>query len=236
MFLYLTLYIQNYLGYSPLEAGVRFLPSTALSFVFAALSGQLVTRLPARLMLAVGLSGVGVGLLLMSGIDAGDDWTTLLAGLVLTGASIGLLNPVISNVAVGVVPREQSGMASGINQTFRQVGIAVGIAAWGAIFLGRGADKVTQLAAGTPAAAGDRPQQLIEAASSGALGPALRAVPENARATVAHAAREGFLSGLNEILVAAAVLAFVGAILSLILVRTEGPEREPSGVAEPAAA
>ena len=75
----------------------------------------------------------------------------------------------IADVAVSVVPKEQSGMASGINDTFRQVGIAIGIAAWGAIFLGRGAAKVEELAAGTPAATGDRPRQLVEAVSSGNL-------------------------------------------------------------------
>jgi EmrB/QacA subfamily drug resistance transporter len=234
LFLYLTLYLQNYLGLTPLESGVRFLPSTVGSFLFAMLAGQLVSRLPARLLLAVGLTGVGGGLLLMSGIHAGDDWTTLLPGLTLGGASIGLLNPVISSVAVGVVPREQSGMASGINQTFRQLGIAVGIAAWGALFLGRAADKFSQLAAGTPAATGDRPRQIVEAASSGALQPVLRAVPPNARETVTRAAHEGFLAGLNEILVAAALLAFVGAILSLLLVRPEDVgEPAPSGERAP---
>ena len=65
-------------------------------------------------------------------------------------------------------------MAAGINDTFRQVAIAVGVAAWGAIFLGRGADKISALTAGTPAATGDRPRQLIEAASDGRLGSALR--------------------------------------------------------------
>ena len=64
-------------------------------------------------------------------------------------------------------------MAAGINDTFRQVGVAVGIAVWGAIFVGRGADKVTELAAGTPAASGDRPRELVEAASSGSLDQAL---------------------------------------------------------------
>jgi MFS family permease len=232
--------MQNYLDLTPLQSGVRFLPSTIASFLFAMLAGQLVSRLPARFLLAVGLTGVGGGLLLMAGIHDGDDWTGLLGGLVLTGACLGLLNPVISSVAVGVVPREQSGMASGINQTFRQVGIAVGIAAWGALFLGRGADKVSQLAAHTPAATGDRPRQIVEAASSGALGPVLRNVPANARDAVANAAHQGFLAGLNEILVAAAVLAFVGAVLSLILVRTEDAGHQPAPsserTAEPAAA
>ena len=89
----------------------------------------------------------------------------------------------IADVAVSVVPKEQSGMASGINDTFRQVGIAIGIAAWGAIFLGRGADKVEQLLAGTPAATGDRPRQLVEAVSSGNLD---SAVAQRARRAAAR--------------------------------------------------
>ena len=155
----------------------------------------------------------------MSGIEASSEWTTLLLGFIVAGVGVGLLNPVIADVALSVVPKEQSGMASGINDTFRQVGISVGIAAWGALFLGRGADKVSELAAGTPAAHGDRPRQLIEAASSGNLNQALGSVPDGARATVAHAAREGFLAGMNEILLLGALLSIAGALLALLLVR-----------------
>jgi len=129
-------------------------------------------------------------------------------------------------VALSVVPKEQSGMASGINDTFRQVGIAVGIAAWGAIFLGRGADKVSEVAAGTLAAEGDRPRQLVEATSSGNVDAVLASVPAGARETVAGAAREGFLAGINEILVLGGVLAAAGALAALWLVRERDIERE----------
>jgi hypothetical protein len=168
----------------------------------------------------------GGGLLLMSGIQASSEWTTLLLGFIVAGIGVGLLNPVIADVAVSVVPKEQSGMAAGINDTFRQVGIAVGIAAWGALFLGRGADKVAELAAGTPAADGDRPRHLIEAASSGNLNQALSSVPDGAREAVAHAAREGFLAGMNEILLLGAVLSLAGSVLALLLVREGEIERE----------
>ena len=131
LFLYLTLYLQNYLGYSPFEAGVRYLPITIASFIAAPIAGALLSRVQARLMMSVGLAGAGVGLLLMSGIEAGDEWTTLLGGFLVAGAGVGLLNPVIADVAVSVVPKEQSGMAAGINDTFRQVGVAVGIAVLG---------------------------------------------------------------------------------------------------------
>jgi hypothetical protein len=183
--------------------------------------------LQARVLLSIGLAAVGVGVLLMSGLDAGDEWTALLGGFLVAGAGIGLLNPVIADVAVSVVPKEQSGMASGINDTFRQVGIAVGIAAWGAIFLGRGSDEVREIAAGTPAATGERPRQLLEGVSSGNLDQLLGAVPAGPRDTVAHVAREGFLAGINEILVLAGLLALGGSLLTLFLVREHEIERQP---------
>jgi EmrB/QacA subfamily drug resistance transporter len=227
LFLYLTLYLQNYLGLSPLEAGVRYLPITLASFVAAPIAGALLSRVPARLMMSVGLAVGGLGLLLMSGIGAGDEWTTLLGGFLVAGAGVGLLNPVIADVAVSVVPKEQSGMAAGINDTFRQVGVAVGIAVWGAIFVGRGADKVAELAAGTPAASGDRPRELVEAASSGNLDQALAAIPPGARQAASNAAGEGFLAGLNDVLVLGALLSFAGAVLALWLVREREIERQP---------
>jgi EmrB/QacA subfamily drug resistance transporter len=227
LFLYITFYLQNYLGHSPLEAGLIYLPFTVINFFVAAAGGALLARLPARVIMSVGLLMTGLGLLLMGGINPGDEWTTLLGGFLVAGAGTGLLNPVIADVAVSVVPKEQSGMAAGINDTFRQVGIAVGIAAWGAIFLGRGAEKVEQLAAGTPAATGERPRQLVEAVSSGNLDSALASVPPGARQSVSGAARDGFLSGLNEIFLLGGVLAFAAALVALWLVRERDIEREP---------
>jgi hypothetical protein len=227
LFLYLTLYMQNYLGHTPLEAGLRYLPITLASFFVAPIAGALLSRVQARVMLSIGLAAAGLGLMLMTGLDAGDEWTTLLAGFLVAGAGIGLLNPVIADVAVSVVPKEQSGMASGINDTFRQVGIAVGIAAWGAVFLGRGADKIAELTAGTPVAVGDRPRELLEAASSGNLDSVLANAPAGSRAQIADAASQGFLTGMNEILLLGGLLAFAGSIAALWLVREHEIDREP---------
>jgi EmrB/QacA subfamily drug resistance transporter len=225
LFLYITFYLQGYLGHEPLEAGLRYLPFTVVNFFVAAAAGALISKVPARVMLSVGLGVTGLGLLLMGGLDPADEWTALLGGFVLAGAGVGLINPVIADVAVSVVPKEQSGMAAGINDTFRQVGIAVGIAAWGAIFLGRGADKVEQLAAGTPAATGERPRQLVEAVSSGNLDSALASVPAGQREGVADAAREGFLTGMNEIIMLGGILSIAGALVALWLVRESDIER-----------
>src|SRR5215208_6257833 len=212
LFLYITLYLQNYLGLSPFQAGLRYLPITVVSFFAAPIAGALLSRVPARL--------------LMSGIDPDDTWTTLLPGFLVAGIGVGLLNPVVADVALSVVPKERSGMAAGINDTFRQVGVAVGVAVWGAIFIGRGADKVSELTAGTPTAAGDHPRQLMEATSSGSLNQVTAGVPTQARHTVVNAAGEGFLAGFNDVLTLGAVVAFAGAVLSLWLVREGEIERE----------
>ena len=85
MFLYLTLYIQDVLEFSPLEAGVRFLPITLLSFFAAPLAANLSNRIPVRVLMGTGLVLVGVGLLLMHGIEAGEEWTHLLPGFAVAG-------------------------------------------------------------------------------------------------------------------------------------------------------
>jgi EmrB/QacA subfamily drug resistance transporter len=232
MFLYMTLYLQNYLGHSPFDTGLIYLPITLLVFVFSGIVGALIGRIPARLLLSAGLGLTGLGLLLMSGVEAGSEWTTLLAGFLIAGAGSGLLNPVIAEVAVSVVPKERSGMAAGINDTFRQVGIAVGIALWGAIFIASGADKVNELSAGTPAASGDRPRELVEAASSGTLDLAVSSLPPATRQAAVEAAGEGFLAGLNNVLTLGALLSFAGAVLALWLVREREIERVPKEPAE----
>jgi len=133
-FLYLTLYLQNVLGYSPLQAGLRFLPLSMISFFAAPLSGRLSGRVPIRLLLGVGLGLNALALYLMYGIHVSSGWTTLLPGFLIGGIGIGMVNPPLAVTAVSVVPPRQAGMAAGVNNTFRQVGIATGIAGLGAIF------------------------------------------------------------------------------------------------------
>jgi EmrB/QacA subfamily drug resistance transporter len=224
LFLYLTLYLQNVLGFSPIEAGVRYLPITVASFIVAPLSGMALAKIQARYLMSGGLALTGVGLLMMGGLDLNSEWTALLIGFVVSGIGVGLLNPVIADVALSVVPKEQSGMAAGINDTFRQVGIAVGIAAWGAIFLGAGASKAQDVAGGALGAGEAR--QLVEATSSGALPQILSALPQQAREATRNAAEQGFLHGLNEILLLGALLSFAGAAAALWLVRESEIERE----------
>jgi EmrB/QacA subfamily drug resistance transporter len=226
MFLYLTLYLQDYLHLSPLQAGLRYLPITMSMFVTAPIAGALLGRIQARALMAVGLVGTGVGLILMSGLGQNSSWTALLPGFVVAGLAVGLLNPVIADVALSVLPKERSGMAAGVNDTFRQVGVVLGIAVWGAIFLARASTKVGTLLSGTPAAAGGRPRQLVEAFSGDGLTVATHAIPPAARQAVTNATQQGFLSGLNAILTIAGAVTLLGAVLAFWLVREREIERD----------
>jgi len=217
MFLYLTLYLQTILGHDPLATGLRFLPVTALSFVAAAISGKLTARLPARGLLGGGLVLVGVGLLLMRGLDARSEWTALLPGFLIAGIGIGTINPSIANAAIGVVVPARSGMASGISSTFRQVGIATGIAGLGAIFQSQVGHRLASALAGTPGAA--RSDGLAHAVSAGGARQAIAGTPASARPRLEQAIHVSFAAALNDILLVAAIIALVGGVLALALVR-----------------
>jgi EmrB/QacA subfamily drug resistance transporter len=134
MFLYLTLYLQNILGLSPLQTGLRFLPLSAVSFFAAPLAGRLVGTVPIRALIGFGLALNAVSMWLMSRLSVGSHWTVLLPGFLVGGVGIGFVNAPLATTAVSTVRIERAGMASGINNTFRQIGIATGIAALGAIF------------------------------------------------------------------------------------------------------
>ena len=233
MFLYLTIYMQGVLDYSPLEAGLRFLPLTVLGFIVAPISGALSNRIPIRVLLGVGLATVGVGLLLMHGVSPNSGWTTLLGGFLVAGIGIGITNPGIGQAAIAVVPVEKSGMGSGINTTFRQVGIATGVAGLGAVFQSNVNSKISELLPRAPSGLGE----IIASGGSRAAG---AVAPARIKPEVVHASNIAFVGAFNEIILIAAILSFVGAALGFALVRSRdfvqhaGPEEETA--AEPVTA
>jgi hypothetical protein len=240
MFLYLTLYIQDVLGYSPLQAGLRFLPITLLSFLVAPISGRLSVRVPVRILLGSGMLLVSAGLLAMTAIDAGSGWTTLVPGFLLAGAGVGMVNPPLASTAIGVVHFSRSGMASGINNTFRQVGIATGIAGLGAIFQHDVTHNTTAALAATRS--GDRVLaaahgKLAGALVSGEVSSVARSLPLAARSALTHAYRAGFTDALSSILLIASLVALVGSIAGFALVRSSDfvSSGQPEETAEGAA-
>ena len=214
MFLYLTLYVQNQLAFEPLEAGLRFLPITLVSFAVAPISGRLSERISIGILAGGGLTLVGIGLLLMRMVEPGSEWTVLLPGFIVAGAGVGLTNPAVASGAVAVVEPARAGMASGINSTFRQVGIATGIAALGAIFQHRiesGTRTALSAAAQAEASPAGGPQPDGETLSALPLD----AFPRELR----DAIEIGFVGALDDVLLIAAIVALVGAALTFALIR-----------------
>jgi EmrB/QacA subfamily drug resistance transporter len=134
LFLYIVLYFQNAQHFSALGCGWRLAIITAGALVTAIPAGRLSARIPVRFLIGPGLLLVGIGLLLMRGLSADSSWTHLIPGFIVAGIGSGMVNAPLASTAVGVVQPHDAGMASGINTTFRQIGIATAVAALGSIF------------------------------------------------------------------------------------------------------
>jgi hypothetical protein len=213
MLLYLVLYLQNVLGYSPLGTGLRVMYLSGAILVSATVAGRLSSRVPVRLLIGPGLILVGVSMLLMRGLSADSTWTHLIPGMIVGGVGGGLVNPPLASTAVGVVPPQQAGMASGINSTFRQVGTATGIALLGTLLSNDVKDEVlARTAAGGGRGGAGR-------AGGGQIGHVIARLPASARQLAGTIARAAFTAGLDRILLVAAIIAFVAGVVSLAAIR-----------------
>ncbi|HAM01699.1 MAG TPA: MFS transporter [Acidimicrobiaceae bacterium] len=219
LLLYIVLYLQDVLGYSALATGVRLLLLSGASLVTAFAAGRLSARMPVRWLIGPGLVLIGVGQLLMAGLHPASDWTHLVPGFLLGGLGIGMVNPPLASTAVGVVQPQHAGMAAGINNTFRQVGIATGIAALGSIFAVRVRHDIVQSLSRIPDVA-HRSSGVATALVQGNNPVSAAGAHGMQAAQVAEAARSAFVSGMNVILVIGAVLALVSAVFSTVLIRS----------------
>ena len=218
MILYLVLYLQDVLGYSALQSGVRFLVLSGGILVTSAITGRLSSKVPVRLLIGPGLLLGGVGLLLMRGLDAQSSWTHLVPGLIVAGVGVGMVNPPLASTAVGVVRPDRAGMASGINSTFRQVGIATGIALLGSLFSARVRDEVLTRVAALPGLSGRGPDIAV-ALQSGTVDRLIGGLPPQLREQVGGLTRAAFTAGLDRILLVAAIVALGCGVASLLLIR-----------------
>ena len=133
MWLYMTLYLQQVLGLSAIEAGLVYLPGTILNFLVAGATASVGRRVSPRVLVAAGLALIGAGQALLTIVAVDSSWWLFLPGLLVAMVGTGMFNPAVSQVALSSAPPAQSGLAAGVNDMFRNAGIAVGVAALGAL-------------------------------------------------------------------------------------------------------
>ncbi|MGE7388515.1 MFS transporter [Streptomyces sp. NPDC004126] len=201
--MYVSLWLQSAEGMSPVGGGLVLLPMSLAGFVVAALAGRLLHGASPRLTIGGGLLLIGAGALLQAWmLDAGDGWTALAPGLLLTGVGVGMATPALAATAMGAVAPARAGMAGGVLNTARQLGTALGIAVLGAVFHAGLADGL-----------GGRPRELADALASGGAG----------RLLAAPGAREwvdaAFASGLRDTFLVSGAMGLAGALAVALLVR-----------------
>ncbi|HSZ43479.1 MAG TPA: MFS transporter [Trebonia sp.] len=232
LLLYFVIYLQDILGYSALGAGLRLAIISLAQLVTSTVAGRVSSRVPARWLIGPGLFLTGIGLIIMGGLTGDSSWTHLIPGFIVSGLGGGLVNPPLASTAIGVVAPHKAGMASGINSTFRQIGIATGIAALGSLFT---SSMQSHLSSTLPASLAGTAGQITNAVRQGSVGQALAAVPAAHRGVVGGALRSSFAAGLNELAYVTAGLALVGAVFATLLIRSkdfhrpESPEPTASG-------
>jgi EmrB/QacA subfamily drug resistance transporter len=230
MFFFLALYMQNILGYSPLETGVRFLPTTLIVMVAGPIAGRLSDRVGPRWLIAGGLVLIAAALAWQSRITVDTSFGYLLPAFMVMGAGIGLVMSPMSAAVMNAVDRSKAGVASGTLSMFRMVGGTFGVAALGALVAAVGRSDLEK---SLPDVGARTREQMVDGLGSGAG-------LEHASAHVQAAANSAFVDALGTGLIVSASAALVGALLAWALIRNDRPqvpaEAETAAALQPAAA
>jgi EmrB/QacA subfamily drug resistance transporter len=142
IFVFFPIYMQTFRGWSPIQAGAALLPWTLMIVVFAPVAGKLSDRIGSRWLMAGGMTVVAVCCLLLSTVTLHSTFWHMLPAFVLGGLGMSFVMTPMSAAAMGAAPVDKAGVASGVLNTFRQVGVALGIAITGAIIADRAAASV----------------------------------------------------------------------------------------------
>jgi EmrB/QacA subfamily drug resistance transporter len=210
-FFFVTLYMQNILHYTPLQTGVRFLPSTLLIIVMGPLAGRLTDRVGPRPLMTLGLVIVSTAILIQSRITVHSGYGLLLPGFVLMGLGMGLVMSPMSTAAMNAVDRTKAGAASGVLSMSRMVGSTFGVAIMGALVATIGRDKINQSLPHLPSA--------TRAAIANSLGSGGTITGHTATPQIIGATHEAFVSALSTGLLVGAIVTLIGAALAWILIQ-----------------
>jgi MFS family permease len=208
MFFFLALYMQNVLGYTPLEAGVRFLPATVVIIFMGPISGRLSDRIGPRPLMVVGLVMASGALFWQSFVTVHTSFAFLAPAFALMGLGMGLIMSPMTTAGMNAVDRTKAGVASGVLSMSRMVGGTFGVAVLGALVTAVGRSKLDQL---LPALPSGKRQALADALGSGGV--------PGASGQVADAVREAFVAALRDGLRVGAAVALLGAVLAFALIQ-----------------
>ncbi len=209
MFFFLALYMQNILGYGPLDAGIRFLPSTLVVIVMGPIAGRLADRVGPKPLMVAGLLIIALSLGMQSRIDLDTTFADLLVPFILMGLGMGLVMSPMTTAAMNAVDRTKAGVASGTLSMSRMVGGTFGVAALGALVAAVGRSKLEE---GLPQLPEAERERIVEGLGSGA------ATAAGAPAEVVRAGEEAFVSALSSGLLVGAAAALVAAGLAAWLI------------------
>jgi EmrB/QacA subfamily drug resistance transporter len=210
-FFFLALYMQNILHYSPLQAGIRFLPATVLIIVMGPIAGRLTDRVGPRSLMTLGLAVVAAAIFIQSRITIHTGYLLLLPGFILMGIGMGLVMSPMSTAAMNAVDRTKAGAASGVLSMSRMVGGTFGVAVMGALITTIGRSKIDSGLPHLPSA--------TRAAIANSLGSGGNLAGHHASAHVTATVREAFVSALGTGLTIGAAVTLAGAGLAWVLIQ-----------------
>ena len=230
MFFLTALYIQNILGYSPLQAGVRFLPTTLMIVLIAPIAGRLADRIGPRPPMVVGLALTTLALFLQTRITVSSGYTDLLPAFVLMGIGMALVMSPMSTAAMNAVPATKAGVASGILSMNRMVGGTFGVALLGTVFTTMSRHRLEDNLAQLPLSAAQKSAiaDNIGQSSTGA---------QHATPQIVQAAHDAFIHGFTGAMVLSVSVAAIGVVVAATLIQSvkrtaPEPAAQPEGAAE----
>jgi MFS family permease len=224
VFFFLALYMQNIKGYTPLEAGVRFLPSTVVIIFAGPIAGRLSDRIGPRPLMVAGLLIVAGSLFWQGHLAVDTSYGFLVGAFVLLGLGMGLVMSPMSTAGMNAVEPSKAGVASGILSMSRMVGGTFGVAVMGALVTGLGKSKLDQL---LPAVPDDRRHDLAQSLGAGGA---------RVGGHVGDAVQQAYVYALNSGLRIGAAVCVLGALLAWLLIADRAVAPAEAGAAEPAEA
>ena len=232
MFFFLALYMQNVLGYSPLEAGARFLPATLVLIVVGPVSGRLTDKIGPRPLMTAGLFLVSISLFWQSFIEIDSSYLFLAGAFVVMGLGMGMVMSPMSTAAMNSVHVSKAGAASGVLSMSRMVGGTFGVAVMGAIVAGVGKSHLETSLASIPNLPAGKENQIADSfgGAGGLAAPGGQPIPG-----VVDAISNAFVDALSTGLILGSIVVFVGAITTWFLIAKKQPDSGDEDLTQPAA-